>query len=345
MKKQNLGRTGIECSVVGFPGIVAKKLTQEENSKLVRELIKKGINYFDFAPTYGDCQEKLGMVLPEYRKEVYLACKTQARDAKKAKAELERSLDILNTDYFDIYQFHAVNTKNDVDRILGPNGAMETFLKAKKEGLIRNIGITGHRADILTYAINKFPFDTVMTHFDFVDFFSTGSEKGLLQLANRKNMGIQAIKSTYRGKVKDKINAYRYTMSLPVSVTIPAGNKDDIFKAIEAADPFVPMTIPEIQQFLYENNEHEDNFCRQCGYCTGCMNGNQFAYIHQLYVYAKRFDKKYSLRKYDEMNFDINQFEKIDECSMFCPYGVDIKQKLIEIINYFSELNKTLNKK
>jgi aryl-alcohol dehydrogenase-like predicted oxidoreductase len=104
------GNSGDKLSIVGFAGIVVKEETSENSDKYVSWAIDQGINYFDVAPGYGNAQNMLGPALEPYRKDVFLACKTNKRDAPTAQAELEESLRLLRTDHFDLYQLHAMTT-------------------------------------------------------------------------------------------------------------------------------------------------------------------------------------------------------------------------------------------
>ena len=113
---------------------------QELSDQYVEYAVNNGINYFDVAPSYGDAQEKLGNSLVPYRKSVYLACKTGMRTAEEAKKELNESLNLLHTDYFDIYQMHALSSIEDVDAAFSNGGCFEIMLKAKEEGIVKNLG-------------------------------------------------------------------------------------------------------------------------------------------------------------------------------------------------------------
>ena len=127
-----LGRTGEKLSIIALGGIVVSKESQSVADRYVSEAIDHGINYFDVAPTYGDAQDRLGPALIPFRKNVFLACKTTKRDRQGAEAELNQSLQMLQTGHFDLYQLHGLTKTEDVEQAFGPDGAMETFLKAKK---------------------------------------------------------------------------------------------------------------------------------------------------------------------------------------------------------------------
>ena len=118
-------KNGVELSVIGFGGIVVVGLEQAKANGIVADAIARGLNYFDVAPTYGDgeAEQKLGIALQPYRKSVFLSCKAEKRDAEGARAQLQSSLKRLNTDQFDLYQFHAVKTPEEAKQIMGPGGA------------------------------------------------------------------------------------------------------------------------------------------------------------------------------------------------------------------------------
>ena len=140
-------KNGIDLSIIALGGIVVCGLSQEEASRRVAEAYDRGVNYFDCAPSYfdGEAEMKLGEALRPYRSKVFLAEKTMCRDAKGAREELERSLRRFHTDHVDLYQFHAVSSMEDVDGILAPGGAAETFFAAKKDGKVRHLGFSAHR--------------------------------------------------------------------------------------------------------------------------------------------------------------------------------------------------------
>jgi aryl-alcohol dehydrogenase-like predicted oxidoreductase len=129
-------KNGIELSIIAMGGIVVCGMPQQEGSRRVAEAYERGVNYFDCAPSYfdGEAETKLGEALKPYRNKVFLAEKTTQRDAKGSREELERTLHRFHTDHVDLYQFHAVSSMDDVDKILAPGGAAETFFAAKKEG-------------------------------------------------------------------------------------------------------------------------------------------------------------------------------------------------------------------
>ncbi|RMG00213.1 MAG: aldo/keto reductase, partial [Planctomycetota bacterium] len=180
MPRRVLGKTGLEISTVIFPGLALVHAEQEEGAKAMHRALEQGVNYFDVAPAYGngDAEIKMGIGLQDVpRDKYYLACKTKMRDKDGARQELERSLKRLKTDHFDVYQLHCLRSRDEVKQALGPGGAMETILEAKKEGKIRFIGFSAHTWYAAVEAIEAFDFDTVMFPINFVEMLTWGFGK------------------------------------------------------------------------------------------------------------------------------------------------------------------------
>ena len=153
--RRTLGKTGEQLSIIGFGGIVVMDVETGAAANIVAEAVDRGINYFDVAPSYGNAQERLGVALAPYRKNCFLACKTDGRMKDDSRAQLEESLRLLRTDHLDLYQFHALTKMTDLDKVLGPGGAMETMEAAKKEGKIRFIGFSVHSAETALAAMDR----------------------------------------------------------------------------------------------------------------------------------------------------------------------------------------------
>ena len=192
--KRTLGKTGVELSVLAMGGIVVMNATAENAEKWVAEAIAAGVNYVDIAPSYGNAEQMMGPALKPFRKDVFLACKTTKRDRDAAWEELQGSLGRLQTDHVDLYQMHGLD-EAEVGHALGPGGAVEAFLRAKKEGLTRFIGFSSHSPQAALAAMAAFDFDTVLFPINFVLHHASGFEAPVIAEAKRRGMGILALKS------------------------------------------------------------------------------------------------------------------------------------------------------
>ncbi len=266
IEKRSLGHTGEMLSIIGFGGIVVKDATPQEADAYVKLAIDAGINYFDVAPSYGDAEIKLGPALEPYRKNVFLACKTGQRSRAGARSELEQSLKNLRTDHFDLYQHHAVTTLEDVDKILGPEGAMETFIEARKEGKIRFIGFSAHSVEAAMALMDRFDFDTILFPFNYTTWYSGNFGPQVLAKAQEKKMGILALKAMAKGpweKDADRSKfskcwyeplvtpeeirqGLRFTLSHPITATVPPGEAGLFNIALNLRNDLKPLKKSEI---------------------------------------------------------------------------------------------------
>src|SRR5665213_1441613 len=193
--KRTLGKTGEKLSMIGFGGIVVMNEEPGAAANIVAEAVDRGINYFDVAPSYGNAQERLGPALAPYRKNCFLACKTEGRMKDDSRAQLEQSLKFLKTDHVDLYQFHALTKMTELDAVPGPGGAMETMEAAKKEGKIRYIGFSVHSAETAVAAMDRYPFDTILFPHNWVLFTQAGFGPQILKTAQEKGVGILCLKA------------------------------------------------------------------------------------------------------------------------------------------------------
>jgi aryl-alcohol dehydrogenase-like predicted oxidoreductase len=194
MEERILGKTGFKVSVFAFGGIVVKETSANEAAEAVAEAVDRGVTYFDVAPSYGNAQEMLGPALQPYRSKVHLACKTKFRTKAEALADLQNSLKLLHTDYFDVYQMHGVNPE-EVDTVLGPGGAVEALVEAKQKGLVRNIGFSSHFDEAALALIRAFLFDTLLFPVNWACRLKNGLSTAALAEAAKNNMGRIAIKA------------------------------------------------------------------------------------------------------------------------------------------------------
>ena len=222
MKKLQLGNTGLMVSAVAFGGFMLFHKSDDEAKTYVDTAIERGVNYFDVAPAYGDSQDRLGPALKPYRDDIYLACKTVDRSAAGAKAELFNSLDILQTDHFDVYQMHCMTTPEDVEQAFAKDGAMETLVWAKREGIIRNIGFSAHSEQVALMAMERFAFDTVLFPMNWAIGINDGWGDRTEKVVKDTGMGLIAMKTLAHRLWKDEAEHAAY----PDSWTKPIVGND-----------------------------------------------------------------------------------------------------------------------
>jgi len=262
-----------QLSIIGFGGIVVCGLPQQEASRRVAEAYDRGVNYFDCAPSYfdGEAEMKLGEALRPYRAKVFLAEKTTRRDAKGAREELERTLGRFHTDHVDLYQFHAVGSMEDVDKILAPGGAAETFFAAKKEGKARHLGFSAHHAPAALRLMDALELDSVLFPVNVNAWENGGFGPQILAKAQSKGMARMALKALAFGKwpatMKENERKYpkcwyqpiddremarlalRFTLNQAITAAVPPGDERIFDLALDlACEPLPHLSTAELTE-------------------------------------------------------------------------------------------------
>lgn len=265
MEQRPLGRTGRLLSVVGFGGIVVMDEEQADADRYVAEAIDRGVNYFDVAPSYGNAEERLGPALRPYRESVFLACKTGKRTRAEAEEELEQSLRALRTDHFDLYQFHALGTVEEVQQVLGPGGAAEAFVKARERGLVRHIGFSAHSEAAAIALLDGLAVDSMLFPLNLYCWHRGRFGPAALAKAREKGVGILALKALARRAyhqdeprtwtkcwyapaetAEQAAMGIRFTLSLPgLTAAVTPGHIELFRWACDAAEAFTPLPEAE----------------------------------------------------------------------------------------------------
>jgi aryl-alcohol dehydrogenase-like predicted oxidoreductase len=266
-------RDEIQLSIIGLGGMLLVDMEQSVVNGIVAEALQRGINYFDVSPFYGDgeAEQKMGIALESHRDRIFLACKTMERSAKGAQFELERSLDRLRTDHFDLYQFHTLSDLDEVEEIFAPGGAMEAFQRARKQGKIRYIGFSAHSVEAALAMLDRFQFDSILFPVNFV--CDARGNFGPQVMAKAKEMGVArlAIKAMAHGpwRKSDKREyrncwyrpiddrnlakqALRFTLSEGVTAAMPPGDERLFRMALDLALDLPPLSASE-RETLLEN--------------------------------------------------------------------------------------------
>lgn len=280
MEKRRLGETGEFLSIIGFGGIIVMNEDHSSASSIVSKAFERGINYFDVAPSYGNSEEVLGSALEPYRDKVFLACKTEKRTKDEAMTALNRSLKLLRTDHFDLYQLHAVDSLKDVEQVMGDGGAVEALIEAREQGLVKYLGFTSHSEDAAIALLNRFDFDTMLFPLNWVSWYQANLGSRVLNKAVEKSVGILAIKSLakrkWRPDEKDKYEwprwyatvesfeeaslALRFTLSLPVTSAVSPSRVELFWWACDIADHFKPLSQDEKNLLMEWSNGLEPVF-------------------------------------------------------------------------------------
>ena len=198
------GSTGHHSTRCIFGGTALSRASQEEADRTLELLLQYGINHIDTAAGYGDSELRIAPWMRRHRDRFFLATKTGERSAAGAREQLERSLRRLQVERVDLIQLHSLTEPEDWHQALGSGGALEALIRARAEGLVRYIGVTGHGVTVARMHLNalqRHPFDAVLLPLNYpmlqipeyaADF------RELRELCRQRGVALQTIKAIAR---------------------------------------------------------------------------------------------------------------------------------------------------
>jgi aryl-alcohol dehydrogenase-like predicted oxidoreductase len=199
--KAEFGRTGHRSSRVIFGAAALGSVSQKVADETLEVLLEHGVNHIDTAASYGDSELRIAPWLKRERNRFFLATKTGKRDEKGAWEELQRSVDRLGVDHVDLWQLHSLADPIEWDNALSPGGAIEAAQRARQEGLIKWIGVTGHGAQIAAThrrSLERFDFDSVLLPLNYVTMqnaYYRENFDALVKTCEERATAVQTIKS------------------------------------------------------------------------------------------------------------------------------------------------------
>lgn len=319
MRTVTLGKTGITVNKNGFGALPVQRISEEDAGKLLRRAYENGINFYDTARAYTDSEKKVGLALSDVRDNIYIASKTAAQNAEAFWKDLATSLEMLRTDYIDIYQFHnpAFCPKPG-----DGSGLYEAMLEAKEQGKIRHIGITNHRLAVAEEAIESGLYETLQFPFSYI---STEKELNLVKKCQEKNMGFIAMKGLAGGLINNSAAAYVYMLQFDNVLPIWGIQRERELDEFLAYQEDELELNGEIQAVIdHDLTELQGEFCRGCGYCMPCPAGIEINNCARMSLMIRRAPSAAQLT--EEMQAKMKKIEDClhcGKCKTKCPYGLD----------------------
>jgi predicted aldo/keto reductase-like oxidoreductase len=272
---RKLGRTGERVSLVGLGGYhIGMQSDEQDSIKIIRTALDGGINFLDNCWDYngGNSEIRMGKALRDgYRQKAFLMTKIDGQTKKAAAAQIDESLQRLQTDHIDLLQFHEVIRMTDPERIFAPGGGMEAALEAKKAGKVRYIGFTGHKNPAMhlhmleTAAAHQFHFDAVQMPLNAMDAHYESFGQKVLPVLVKNEIGVLGMKPMGAGlllqsKTLSPVECLHFAMNLPTSVVITGCESlANVQQALDAARSFKPLSSSQVAALLARTEQAARN--------------------------------------------------------------------------------------
>lgn len=329
-----LGSTDIVVNKNGFGALPIQRVNDETAVKLLRRAYEGGMRFFDTARAYSDSEHKLGLAFEGMREKVFIATKSGAKTGEAMKKDLETSLEMLRTDYIDIYQFHnpAFCPKPGDE-----SGLYDAALEAKKAGKIRHIGITNHRLGVAKEAIESGLYETLQFPFSYL---AGDKEEELVKGCKNADMGFIAMKALSGGLITNSAAAYAHAAEFDNVLPIWGVQRENELEEFLSYIENPPVMTDEIKAVIDKDREELcGEFCRGCGYCMPCPVGIEINTCARMSLLLRRSPSDGWLTdRAQEMMGKIENCLHCNQCKAKCPYGLDTPSLLARNLEDYKEV-------
>ena len=319
MRMVTLGTTGITTPQNAFGALPIQRVDKETAVRILRKARDGGMTYFDTARAYSDSEEKLGLAFEGMRGQIYLASKTMASTPEGFRKDLSRSLELLRTDYIDVYQFHCAG------RVYRPGdgtGMYECMLEAKAAGQIRHIGITAHKIGVAVEAAESGLYETLQFPFSYL---AGEKEEELVRLCRDHQVGFVCMKGLAGGLITNSTAAMAFMTQYDNALPIWGIQRESELDEWLAFMDETPVYSEEVRALVEkERGELSGSFCRGCGYCMPCPAGIAINNCARMSLLLRRAPSQSWLSEHWQA-----EMKKIEgclhckRCISRCPYELD----------------------
>lgn len=270
MPRRPLGKRGPLVSIVGLGGHHIGQMGKRDGEpaaiQLMHRAIDEGLNFFDNAWDYHDgySEELMGRAIADRRDQVFLMTKVCDRDYEGAKKQLDQSLQRLQTDVIDLWQFHEMVYDNDPDWVF-EHGGIRAAREAVKAGKVRYIGFTGHKDPSihLKMLAKPEPWTSSQMPINVCDYFFRSFLHQVVPKCVEQGVGVIGMKvmGGGTGNIPSKTEVthaecLRFALSQPVSTVVTGMTSDrDLDQALEVARNFEPLSLSELTASLVKVEE------------------------------------------------------------------------------------------
>ena len=319
MATVKLGKTGIVTDKNGFGALPIQRVSDDEAVRILQKAYDGGVTFFDTARFYTDSEHKLGLAFKGMRDKVIIATKTAAKNADEFRKDIRTSLDNLQTDYIDIYQFH---NPSFCPKPGDGTGLYEAMLEAKQNGMIKHIGITNHRLKVAHEAIDSGLYETLQFPFCYL---ASDEDIELVTKCKQADMGFIAMKALSGGLITDSRAAYAFEAEFDNVLPIWGVQRESELDEFLSYVTNPPAMTDDIRALIDNDRKQlQGDFCRGCGYCMPCPAGIEINNCARMSLLHRRSPSELQLTpEVQAKMMKIEDCMHCGHCRSMCPYHLD----------------------
>ncbi|MGI5892199.1 MAG: aldo/keto reductase [Bacillota bacterium] len=281
MQYVQLGGTPFMVSRICFGvltiGPLCADMPVKDGSQIIKEALKRGINFFDTAQYY-QTYPYLCEALKDWNEDVVIASKSYATTPKEMRNALEAARKELNRDRIEIFLLHEQRSDQDIKDNMP---VLEYLHEAKAKGLVGAVGISAHDVSAVRLAAQMPEIEVIHP---MINKAGVGIRGGTLQemiaaieIAYSNNKGIYGMKAIGGGslmkKAREMLN-WAFSRRYLHSVAIGMKNKAEVATNIGWLMGENPQEEKDLQLIDRNLVVEKYNLCTGCGKCVEACHQN-----------------------------------------------------------------------
>jgi predicted aldo/keto reductase-like oxidoreductase len=288
------GKTGKDCSIVGFGGMRFQAIDDRDRCvEMMVEAARGGINYFDTAPAYFGVKSEqvFGAGFRELRRlnlPFYCATKTSESTEAGIRKEFENQLQRLGLETIDFYHVWCINTLEDWRERQG-KGLLRAFRRLKEEGLIRHICVSSHLiGDQIRELLKEEIFEGVLFGYSAYNF---SIREKAFQTISERDLGCAVMNPLGGGIIPQNADLFDFLKTHPGQDIVEAalhflfahkrittalvgfGKLSEVHQALRAVETYRGYPEDQIRRIKDSIREAFLELCTGCQYCDHCPEG------------------------------------------------------------------------
>ena len=355
-------RTGDKISVVGLGTSYISESPERDAVEALIYAYEHGINYADLATAGAKTFNYYGKALGSVRKEMFYQVHFGANyetgeygwttDPDTVKRSVDEQLKALKTDYIDYGFIHCMDEEADfID--YQKNGVLQFLLDLKKQGVVRNIGLSSHTPKLAHKILDTGFIDMLMFSinpgYDYQHGeYANGSASERMELYKRcetEGIGISVMKPFSGGQLldaktspfKEALSMYQciqYALDKPGVLTVLPGirNIEDVRQLLRFFD--VPAEEKDYSVIGTFTPQDMNGICVYCNHCQPCPMGLDIGLINKYYDLALAGDEM-AQSHYMNLTVQADTCIQCGHCESRCPFRVKQESRMAEINSYF----------
>ncbi|MCL7455127.1 MAG: aldo/keto reductase [Anaerolineae bacterium] len=362
MDHTNLGRTGLEVSVIGIGTEHMRGQPRESVVSTLRAAVERGVNYFDIIYAMPEYLQHMGEGFHGLRDRVLLTAHlgstdkdgqyNKTRAVKRCESSFLDVLRGLGTDHVDVLFLHNFNALKDWDRS-ERGGYLDLAARLRDEGKARFVGISGHYHAIMETAIESGRVDLIMLPVNLFNHAMPGRGE-LLDLCLRSNIGVVAMKPLGGGKLLNQRGSLRvpkyqtsgeafqvrigrevtpaqclsYVLAQRGVSLALAGlkNEDELAAALYMLE--ASEAERDFSGLLAEFGRYVDGECTYCNHCLPCPEAIDIGQVNRLLDLAGSGLTPGLQASYQALPARASACTECGACTKRCPFAVDVVSRM-----------------